>query len=410
MVVEFCEGGDLYDLYARNRGNGMGERFVSLLLRQLLRALQHLVRRDVEHRDVKPENLLLFEVEGQVVPHLKLADFGWAAVVGATGRPGIPPDGVGSLWYAPPELNPPLPDLDTVPAGAMGQSDAWSAGIIAYLLLVGHNPFNLAKHVQDEGERKVAVMRCAALGYINTTPQSWKGLSADARSFVSGLVQPIPSARLSASEALGHAFMNSESAQMCLPLAGWQVRCDIWADLDQFQHLCWLSIARAVSEPELLQGPIGKMLSDEGRGDSTSYLEQLAVELAAAGTPSWFQQQTAWTGILQLGFRYLDVDMDGILSPSDLAAHVVDGDVSAVWIERWREDGVISGALTFRNFQSALWSSVVRRHAKYGAAVVVPFAFQADWSEDCNDEAGRLNSIELGCLRFLDEASTLEAR
>eukprot|EP00438_Fugacium_kawagutii_P033586 Skav205236 [mRNA] locus=scaffold1794:196515:207055:+ [translate_table: standard] len=122
----------------------MLETFVSQIMRQVVLALAHLVERGIEHRDVKPENLLLYNIadasRNQQAPLIKLADFGWAAVVDRSGGPppAIPPEGVGSLWYAPPELNPPVKGSEIVMDELQGgKSDMWSVGVITYLLLTG---------------------------------------------------------------------------------------------------------------------------------------------------------------------------------------------------------------------------------------------------------------------------------
>ena len=72
---------------------------------------------------MKPENLLLYGSDS-AVPLLKLADFGWAALV--DGPPEVPPEGVGSLWYAPPELNPPVTGAEVILEELQaGKSDMW---------------------------------------------------------------------------------------------------------------------------------------------------------------------------------------------------------------------------------------------------------------------------------------------
>lgn len=65
--MEYLDGGVLMELPNRE------ESYISNLIYQTLRALEHLHKRKIAHRDIKPENIIL--TNGLV----KLCDFGWAA-------------------------------------------------------------------------------------------------------------------------------------------------------------------------------------------------------------------------------------------------------------------------------------------------------------------------------------------
>lgn len=378
LVLEYCEGGDIYELYAANNGLGMSELYVATLMRQLLLALDHLNRRGVEHRDVKPENLLLYGPQSDDgTPHLKLADFGWASIVGPSQAAApVPIDGVGSLWYAPPELNPPVEGTDlrngNIP---IGRSDMWSVGIITYLLLVGHSPFNLALRITDPHAREAEVLRLAALGLVNTNARAWKTISAEAKQFIVALIQPVAATRMSIEEAWAHKFLSRHHAAgaeevvrppSALPSAA--DKAQIWRGIDGFQRLSWLAIARAVAEPELLEGPVFRnLIQGQMLGSATlAYLEQLAIELATTAVPPWFHANTAWADVLRLAFRYLDCDGDGGLGLGDLTKHVVSEDaekVSGVWLLRWQgasqnSKSTSTAAIGFFDFRVALGSTL----------------------------------------------------
>jgi len=388
------------------------------LIRQLLKALHHLREKGVEHRDVKPENLLLFavSVDDKTVPFLKLADFGWATVAAQPEMlPPVPPEGVGSLWYAPPELNPPLKGTDTAQHEMqLGKSDMWSVGIITYLLLTGHSPFNTALRVKDATAREREVIRLAALGEVNMNTKAWMvSLSTEAKSFIMSLIQPVPVKRLSALEALGHPFMMETERRLQNPVPEPMEESSKWLRLDGLQQLCWLAVARAASEPELIpEAPSLKVFIREQGSDCANYLESLARKLVLAASPKWFEPQAAWSDVLRLAFLYVDLDSDGYITVSDLSKHLAGEsrarELSDAWIYKWRNrkyEALPIGAthsLNMEDFQVALCTGVIDTTA-------VPVAPPAGTTNSEPDDfmALRMGAIEEVYDRFIDDESMM---
>mmetsp|Transcript_28667 Transcript_28667/g.66488 ORF Transcript_28667/g.66488 Transcript_28667/m.66488 type:complete len:682 (+) Transcript_28667:79-2124(+) len=355
LVLEYCDGATVYDLYAREFQNGgLPERLITKLVRQLLLALEHIAACGVEHQDVKPENMMLYDVSVQNAhAELKLGDFGWATVnPNGQDESTVPPStlatGAGSLWYAPPELNPPVkglpvdctPPKDGTGRPIRGRSDIWSVGVVAYLLLVGHNPFNAALEKKDPQEVDNAVLRLAAQGNFNQRSDKWMSLSLDAREFITGLLKVEMRNRPSATEAAHHPFLQkrpgakgaSGSVFFHGPVPEANEREAAWDRLDGFQQLAWIAIVRAVSEPEIDRQTTAAALDAMKRGKETSvihddgskskYMLHLAKELVSAPVGQWLLQRPVWSEVLRLAFGYLDVDGDGILAAKDLALHI----------------------------------------------------------------------------------------
>jgi tetratricopeptide (TPR) repeat protein len=121
FTMMLLENAETLTMYGRRQAL---ETRVNLLI-QTLQALAYLHRRDVLHRDLKPDNVLV--VDGQV----KVLDFGLAVA-----QKQIENDGentAGTLAYIAPEV--------LIGEGVTSAADLYAVGVMAYELLAGRYPF-----------------------------------------------------------------------------------------------------------------------------------------------------------------------------------------------------------------------------------------------------------------------------
>lgn len=113
--------GDIYNFYNECRAN------IKLVMWQIFIAIDYCHKMGVCHRDIKPQNILVFKDL-----HIKLADFGLARV-GVDGSQAFTDEMV-TLWWRPPEM--------LLGENVYGQEiDIWSAGVILLDLYLGRMPF-----------------------------------------------------------------------------------------------------------------------------------------------------------------------------------------------------------------------------------------------------------------------------
>ena len=125
LVLEYLEGGSLFDMLARGRRLSPGQ--AARIGAQAADGLAYAHARGIVHRDVKPANIL-FDEDGRV----RVADFGVARALSSasTTDPGTM---LGTARYASPEQAQGL-QLD-------GRSDVYSLGLVLYEAMTGTVPF-----------------------------------------------------------------------------------------------------------------------------------------------------------------------------------------------------------------------------------------------------------------------------
>ncbi|KAJ2237510.1 Serine/threonine-protein kinase [Coemansia sp. RSA 1722] len=154
LVMEYCALGDLASYLRkrkehpglRNEYGGLNINIVRPFVRQLGDAMRFLRSRDVIHRDIKTQNILLVPPPNYVlgeseahgdIPVIKVADFGFARNLPSTA---LAETLCGSPLYMAPEI------LHYEPYDA--KADLWSIGAVVYEMMTGKQPFHASNHVE----------------------------------------------------------------------------------------------------------------------------------------------------------------------------------------------------------------------------------------------------------------------
>lgn len=133
IALELVDGAPLTE-YVRTRALPLDARV--RLLAEVARAVQHAHARGVLHRDLKPHNVLVAELDGRAQP--KVIDFGIAKALGECAAAGEFATRAGTLVGTPAYMSPEqlagASDIDA-------QSDVWALGALLYELVSGEPPW-----------------------------------------------------------------------------------------------------------------------------------------------------------------------------------------------------------------------------------------------------------------------------
>ncbi|KAI9121674.1 hypothetical protein K1719_008707 [Acacia pycnantha] len=194
LVMELCEGGELFDrIVARGHYT---ERAAAVVIRTIVEVVQVCHKHGVMHRDLKPENFLL--ANKKETSPLKVIDFRLSMFFEPGERFN---EIVGSPYYMAPEV---------LKRNYGPEVDIWSAGVILYILLCGVPPF--------WAETEQGVAQAIIRSVVDFKRDPWPKVSDNAKDLVKRMLNPNPQQRLTAQEVLDHPWLQNAQKAPNVPL------------------------------------------------------------------------------------------------------------------------------------------------------------------------------------------------
>ena len=204
IMMEYCNGGELcktLEAHISKTGRPFSEEVVQSLMKQIISAFQYIHGKDIIHRDIKLENILLNyntnedkENKNVIKATVKIIDFGFAARMEKTG---LKYTTLGSPINMDPlilsELRKRGKNINRV--GYDQKADIWSLGTICYELAIGKSAFE-ANKIDD------LIAKIEKGEY--TVPTN---LSRELISFINGMLQYDPNQRLNIDQLAKHPFL-----------------------------------------------------------------------------------------------------------------------------------------------------------------------------------------------------------
>uniref|UniRef100_UPI00398E3C61 phosphorylase b kinase gamma catalytic chain, skeletal muscle/heart isoform-like isoform X1 n=3 Tax=Pristiophorus japonicus TaxID=55135 RepID=UPI00398E3C61 len=194
LVFDLMERGELFDYLTEKVV--LSEKETRRMMRELLEALQYLHSRNIVHRDVKPENILLDDQA-----NIRLSDFGFSYQLkpGQTLR-----ELCGTPGYLSPELL--SCSMDETHPGYGREVDIWATGVVMYTILAGSPPFWHRK--------QMLMLRSIMEGKYQMTSTEWVNRSDTVKDLISKMLTVDPAKRITAQEALRHNFFQSYTLEV----------------------------------------------------------------------------------------------------------------------------------------------------------------------------------------------------
>ena len=203
IVMEYCNGGELekaLEKYQMKYGKAFSEEIVQHLMRQIISAFKYMHEKNIMHRDIKLENILInFDNDkdkndlNMMKAVVKIIDFGFACKIE---KNSLTYTTIGNPMNMSPLILKKLTSHGKIrQLGYDMKADIWSLGAICYQMLIGRAAFD-ADDIDD------LVEKIEKGKYRVPT-----NLSKEVVSFMNGMLQYEPQARLTAEQLYNHRFL-----------------------------------------------------------------------------------------------------------------------------------------------------------------------------------------------------------
>ncbi|XP_076011892.1 serine/threonine-protein kinase 33 [Genypterus blacodes] len=197
LVTELCDGGNLRELLQRK--TFFIEDETRHIIQSLAGAIVYLHKRDIVHRDLKLENILVkgsLHGDDYSMINIKVTDFGLSVKTDGVGiEISLLRDTVGTFIYMAPEM---INDR-----GYSQWCDVWSIGVIMYMLLCGEPPFF--------SKSKTKLFHMIMKGELQFTQPIWNTVSNEAKHVLTHLLQVDPACRMSANQLLDNPWITGDN-------------------------------------------------------------------------------------------------------------------------------------------------------------------------------------------------------
>uniref|UniRef100_A0A8C7FWV6 Serine/threonine-protein kinase 33 n=1 Tax=Oncorhynchus kisutch TaxID=8019 RepID=A0A8C7FWV6_ONCKI len=201
LVTELCEGGELKELLQKN--TRFTEEETRHIINSLAEAIVYLHKKDIVHRDLKLENILVKSYHGvdNDMINIKVTDFGLSVKKGGVGSENMLKATCGTPIYMAPEV---------INAHEYSQQcDVWSIGVIMYMLLCGEPPF-----IATSEERLFEMIKKGELHFVGPI---WDSISDAAKKVLSCLLKVDPAHRITANELLDNPWITGDTNTLATP-------------------------------------------------------------------------------------------------------------------------------------------------------------------------------------------------
>ena len=190
LIMEECKGGEVFDRIIGHiqKKDMYSEKDASIILSQMMSAVEYCHNNGIAHRDLKPENLLYLNAGTEENNPIKVIDFGLSQVISPERKLKTK---VGTAYYVSPEI---------LQGSYSEKCDIWSAGVILYILLSGDPPFN--------GPSDLTIYKKIAEMKYDFPQNKWSKISNEAKDLITHMIAP-ENERYTARQVMEHPWMKS---------------------------------------------------------------------------------------------------------------------------------------------------------------------------------------------------------